>query len=488
MRDSNRFACVLPLAVALLLGARISPAAAATLAPTLSTTEVPLESAEFVEDLEHRAFNFFWETANPANGLVPDRYPAPSFASISAVGFALTAYPIGVERGYVTRAAARDRVLATLRFFRDAPQGTAARGMTGYMGFYYHFLDMGTGMRYSPRTELSLIDTSLLIAGVLFCQSYFDGRDPAEVELRKIAEELYERVDWTWASRDDGEIALGWSLEYGFHPRSWRGYNEAMILYVLALGSPTHSIPDTAWQSYISTNQFHWDGPPDERYLAFPPLFGHQYSHVWLDFRDIRDAFMRDKGMDYFENSRRATWAQQRYAIANPMHWKDYGPLVWGISACDGPADVNLPYDGEKRVFHSYAARGIGGAHTYDDGTIAPSALAGSMPFAPEIVLPAMEQIKAQYGDYVYSTYGFVDAFNPSFDYGVPLMSGRRIPGVGWFDTNYLGIDQGLTVTMAENYRSGFIWRIMRRNPHIRRGLERAGFKGGWLEIHPGVR
>jgi hypothetical protein len=485
MKNSSSLACVLALAVTLLLTVRTPPAAAA---PALTTTEAPLESAEFVEDLEHRTFNFFWETANPANGLVPDRYPAPSFASISAVGFALTAYPIGVERGYVTRAAARDRVLATLRFFRDAPQGTAAKGMAGYKGFYYHFLDMGTGMRYSPRTELSLMDTSLLIAGVLFCQSYFDGRDPAEVELRKIAEELYRRVDWTWASRDDGEIALGWSLEYGFHQRSWRGYNEAMILYVLALGSPTNSIPDTAWQSYVSTDQFHWEGPPDERYLGFPPLFGHQFSHVWIDFRDIRDVFMRDKGMDYFENSRRATWAQQRYAIANPMHWKDYGALTWGISACDGPADVILPYEGEKRVFHSYAARGLGGAQTYDDGTLAPSALAGSIPFAPEIVLPAMEHIKAQYGEYVYSTYGFVDAFNPSFDYDVPLMGGRRIPGVGWFDTNYLGIDQGLTITMVENYRSGFLWRIMRRNPHVRRGLERAGFKGGWLEIHPGVR
>ena len=381
--------------------------------------------------------------------------------------------------------AARDRVLATLRFFRDAPQGTAAKGMTGYKGFYYHFLDMQTGMRYSPRTELSLIDTSLLIAGVLLCESYFDRADPQEAELREIADELYRRVDWSWASRDDGEIALGWSLEYGFHPRSWRGYNEAMILYVMALGSPTHSIPETAWQSYSSTNQFHWDGPPDEPYLSFPPLFVHQYSHVWIDFRDIRDAFMRDKRMDYFENSRRATWAQQRYAIANPMRWKGYGPMMWGISACDGPADVKLPYGSETRVFHSYAARGIGGAQTYDDGTLAPSALAGSMPFAPELVLPALENIKAQYGQYIYSSFGFLDAFNPSFDYDVPLMSGRRIPGVGWFDSNYLGIDQGLTVTMIENYRSGMIWRIMRQNPYMRRGLERAGFKGGWLEIHP---
>jgi hypothetical protein len=467
-----------------------APASSATVVaepaePRLSTTETPLESTEFVDDLEHRTFNFFWEAANPVNGLVPDHYPGHSFASISAVGFALTAYPIGIERGWVTREAARDRVLATLRFFRDAPQGAAAQGMTGYKGFYYHFLDMQTGLRDSPRTELSLIDTALLIAGVLYCETYFDKATPEEAELREIADELYRRVDWAWASRDDGEIALGWSLEYGFHARSWRGYNEAMILYVLALGSPTHPIPDTAWQSYISTNQFHWEGPPDERYLGFPPLFGHQYSHVWIDFRDIRDAFIRDTGMDYFENSRRATWAQQRYAIANPMHWKAYGPMVWGISASDGPADVKLPYDGETRVFHSYAARGPGGAHTFDDGTISPSALAGSMPFAAEIVLPALEYLKSHYGKNLYSTYGFLDAFDPSFDYDVPLVSGRRIAGQGWFDTSYLGIDEGLTITMVENYRTGMIWRIMRQNPYLRRGLERAGFRGGWLEIHP---
>ena len=474
------------LAFALLLSAAAPAALAGSAQPVpLTTFESPAESTAFIEDLEHRTFNFFWETANPLNGLVLDRYPAPSFASISAVGFALTAYPIGVERGYVTRAQARQRVVATLRFFRDAPEGTAAQGMTGYKGFYYHFLDMGSGARYSPRTELSLIDTALLMAGVLFCESYFDGRDAEEVELRAMAEEIYRRVDWAWASRDDGEIALGWSLEYGFHPRSWRGYNEAMILYVLAMGSPTNPLPETAWQSYVSTNQFHWDGPPDERYLAFPPLFGHQFSHVWLDFRDIRDAFMRDKGMDYFENSRRATWAQQRYAIANPMHWKEYGPLMWGITACDGPADVRLPYGGETRVFHSYAARGLGGVQNYDDGTLAPNALAGSLPFAPEIVLPALEQMKAQFGDHLYSTYGFLDAFNPSFDYDVPLKMGQRIPGQGWFDTNYVGIDEGLTIAMIENYRSGFVWRTMRRNPHVRAGLERAGFKGGWLEIHP---
>jgi len=447
------------------------------------TVDEPIdETGGLIPDLEHRTFEFFWATANPKNGLVPDRYPAPSFASIAAVGFALTAYPIGVERGYVTRAAARDRVLATLRFFRDAPQGPIPVGMSGYKGFYYHFLDMNTGVRYGSRTELSMIDTSLLIAGMLVCETYFDGRDAGEAEIRQIADTLYRRVDWTWASRDDGEIALGWTPEFGFHPRSWRGYNEAMVLYVLALGSPGKPIPETAWQSYVSTNQFHWDGPPDEQYLSFPPLFGHQYSHVWIDFRDIRDAFMREKRMDYFENTRRAIYAQQRYAIANPMHWKDYGAQMWGITASDGPADVKLPYGGETRAFHSYAARGLGGPQTYDDGTLAPNAIAGSLPFAPELALPALKHMKEQYGEYLYSTYGFLDAFDPSFDYDVPLWGGRRIPGVGWFDTNYLGIDQGLTLAMIENYRSGLIWRIMRHNPAVRRGLERAGFKGGWLE------
>jgi hypothetical protein len=327
-----------------------------------------------------------------------------------------------------------------------------------------------------------MIDTALFISGVLFCVNYFDGSEPEEKELRKIADWLYRRIDWGWASRDDGVVALGWSPELGFHQRSWRGYNESSILYILGLGSPTAPMPASAWQSYTSTFDFHWvnDG---EWYLAFPPLFGHQFSHVWIDFRDIRDAYMRSKGIDYFDNTRRAIYAQRSYVIANPMKWVGYSSRLWGITASDGPADEKLDYNGEPRMFHSYAARGAGGAQTYDDGTLAPNAVAGALPFAPEIAIPTLKLMKEEYGKNIYSTFGFVDAFNPSFQYeDVKLKFGRVLPDVGWVDTDYLGIDQGLTIAMIENFRSGLIWRVMRRSPYIRRGLERAGFQGGWLD------
>jgi hypothetical protein len=469
------------------LAAILSFTACTVLKPTpppklLEQTDTPNEAAEFLDDIERKTFDFFWANANSKNGLVPDRYPTKTFASLAAVGFALTAYPIGVERGYVTRAEARERTLKTLRFFRDAPQGAAAKGFSGYKGFYYHFLDMETGVRFNEQSELSMIDTSLFISGVLFCQGYFDGSDSDEKEIRKIADWLYRRIDWRWASRDDGVVALGWSPELGFHQRSWRGYNESSIMYVLGLGSPTAPMPASAWQSYTSTFEFHWINE-GEWYLAFPPLFGHQYSHVWIDFRDIRDAYMRGKGIDYFDNTRRAIYAQRSYVIANPMKWVGYSSRLWGITASDGPTDIKLDYNGETRTFHSYAARGAGGPQNYDDGTLAPNAVAGALPFTPEIAIPALKLMKEQYGKYIYSTFGFVDAFNPSFKYDdVKLKYGRVIPDVGWVDNDYLGIDQGLTIAMIENFRSGLIWRVMRKSPYIRKGLERAGFQGGWLD------
>jgi hypothetical protein len=448
----------------------------------LEQTDTPSEASDFLEDIEHKTFDFFWANANPKNGLVPDRYPTRSFASLAAVGFGLTAYPIGVERGYITRAEARERVLKTLRFFRDAPQGSGAKGFSGYKGFYYHFLDMNTGVRFSEQSELSMIDTALFISGVLFCQEYFDGSDPEERELRKIADWLYRRIDWGWATRDDGVVALGWSPELGFHQRSWRGYNESSILYILGLGSPTAPMPASSWQSYTSTFDFHWVNE-GEWYLAFPPLFGHQFSHVWIDFRDIRDAYMRGKGIDYFDNTRRAIYAQRSYVIANPMKWVGYSSKLWGITASDGPADAKLEYNGETRIFHSYAARGAGGPQNYDDGTLAPNAVAGALPFTPEIAIPTLKYMKEQYGTNIFSTFGFVDAFNPSFKYeDVILKFGRVLPDVGWVDSDYLGIDQGLTIAMIENFRSGLIWRVMRKCPYLRRGLERAGFQGGWLD------
>jgi hypothetical protein len=438
-------------------------------------------SQEVLDDLEERTFRYFWETANPENGLVPDRYPSPSFSSIAAVGFGLTAYGIGVERGYVSREAARERVLTTLRFFRSAPQGPEARGMTGHQGFFYHFLDMKSGRRFET-TELSTIDTTLLLGGVLFAQSYFDGADPQEAEIRQLADEIYRRVDWRWVQARPPAISHGWSPEEGFLPYDWIGYNEGMLLVLLALGSPTFPVEPAAWQAWTSGYEKDWGTHYGQEHLAFAPHFGHQYSHVWVDFRGIQDSYMRGRGIDYFENSRRATYAQRAYAMANPHGWKGYGQDIWGLSACDGPADTELDYRGQRRRFHSYSARGPG---SNDDGTLAPTAVAASIPFAPEIAVPAVVELRSRYGERIYSTYGFLDSFNPSFDYDVPLVDGRRVPGFGWVAADYLGIDQGPIIAMLENHRSQLVWRVMRKNPYIREGLKRAGFQGGWLEEAP---
>src|SRR5882672_2301857 len=365
-------------------------------------------------DLEERTFRFFWDTANPKNGLVPDRYPTPSFSSIAAVGFGLTSYPIGVERGYVTRKDARKRVLTTLRFLYNAPQGTHQYGMSGYKGFFYHFLDMKTGERFDD-SELSTVDTALLLAGALFCQSYFDGTHPEEVEIRRLVDQIYRRVDWQWAQTRAPAISLGWSPEEGFLEYDWRGYNEAMLVYVLALASPTAPVGSDAWVQWTSTYDHSWRTVFGQEYLDFAPLFGHQYSHVWLDFRKIQDAYMRKRGIDYFENSRRAIYAQQAYAIANPLGCKGYGAAMWGITASDGPGNFEIDDPRGSRVFRAYSARGIGGAAAHDDCTLAPTAAVASIPFAPEVAIPAVLNMHHRFGQYIYGTYGFLDAFNTSF-------------------------------------------------------------------------
>jgi hypothetical protein len=436
----------------------------------------------FLSELEERTFRYFWETANPKNGLIPDRYPTPSFASIAAVGFGLTAYPIGVERHYVTRAEARERVLVTLRFFLHAPNEH---------GFFYHFLDMKTGARAND-SEVSTVDTALLLAGMLFCQSYFDTQHPREVQIRKLVDEIYRRVDWTWAQPRPPVVALAWTPESGFSGIDWQGYNEAMLVYLLALGSPTHAISPQAWTMWTSTYDKHWGTLYNQTYLSFGPLFGHQYTHVWVDFRGIRDAYMRKHGLDYFENSRRATYTQRRYAIANPRHWQAYGKNIWGISASDGPG-ASEPYEGHETSFLHYAARGVGVGRIVDDGTIAPTAAISSLPFAPEIVLPATLEMYHRYGSAIYSSYGFLDAFNASFRNPTDSMAAAQAnasasqpkgarPGYsGWVDPDYVGIDEGPILAMIENYRSDLVWRVMRNEPYLREGLERAGFSGGWL-------
>ena len=449
--------------------------------PALGDT--PSDAKALLDDLERRTFDFFWNTTDPATGLAPDRWPTPSFSSVAAVGFALTAYPIGVSRGFITRAQARERVLATLRFFRNAPQGPEPTGNAGYKGFFYHFLDMKTGARFAADVELSTVDTALLVAGALYCQSWFDADDASEAEIRRLAEEIYARIDWRWAQTRPPSISHGWRPESGFIEADWKGYNEAMIVYLLALGSPTFPVELAAWQAWTSTyDRASWGNEYGQTYLRFPPIFGHQFSHCWVDFRGLRDRYMRQRGLDYFENSRRATYAQQSYAIANPEGWSGYGRDIWGITASDGPADIQREYGGRQRRFISYAGRGMGGAHTHDDGTIAPYGAGSSIAFAPEIVIPALAAMRERFGEHIYDRYGF-HAFNQSFTFtDVKLTHGRVEPGFGWVDTDYLGIEQGPLLAMLGNHRGELVWTAMRRNAHLKRGLRRAGFQGGWLD------
>jgi len=436
----------------------------------------------FFDDLELRTFNFFWATANPTNGLMPDRYPSVSPCSIAAVGFALSAYVLGVDRGFITREQARERTLRTVRFFRDAPQGTKTRGMTGHRGFFYHFLDMQTGVR-ARGSELSTVDTALLLAGMLHAQAYFNGNHPDEVEIRDAVDITYWRIEWPWAQVRGSHISMGWSPEHGFISHDWSGYNEAMLVLLLAMGSPTHPVDPGAWAAWTESYQDTWGRFMGYEHLSFAPLFGHQYSHTWIDFRGIQDAAMRERGIDYFENTRRAVYAQRAYAIANPMEWFDYGSNVWGFTACDGPGTMRqIDRAGRSRVFLDYSARGVGRRHSVDDGTIAPTAAISSLPFAPEIVIPAALEMHERFGQFIYQKYGFVDSFNRSFiATRVKLSDGHVEPTFGWIANDYLGIDQGPILAMIANYRDESVWKDMRGCMPLRRGLERAGFSGGWL-------
>ena len=465
----------------LLKGSSLLVASASLPSWTSVLRAAPKNLPAYYEEIEHKTFQWFWDTANPKNGLVPDRWPTPSFCSIAAVGFALPAYAIGAERGWCTRAEARDLTLTTLRFFWNAPQGSDRSGLTGYRGFFYHFLDMETGARFR-NTELSSVDTTILLMGVLFAGQYFDRDEPAEREIRDLSQKIYERADWNFF-RSDGRAALsmGWHPEQGLIPANWVGFNEGMFVNILALGSPTHPAPSNLWSTWTAPYGDYWRGEGPTRHVGFAPLFGHQYSHIWIDFRGIQDAVMRQAGFDYFENSRRATYTNWAWCSANRMGWKGYSRQLWGLTACDGPGDFRLPYKGENRQFFGYAARGpLVEPEGRDDGTIAPTASLGSLPFAPEIVLPCAEAMMKWPG--LFDRYGFKDSFNPSFTYqGVKVQSGTVDPTNGWVAKDYLGIDQGPILLQASNHRDDFIWRYMRRVPAIRRGLQRAGFTGGWL-------
>ena len=410
--------------------------------PTVAAMPDVLGDEAFDNLVQQAAFDFFWYEANPANGLIKDRNRDGAAASIASVGFGLSALTVGIDRGWISRAAGRERVLNTLEFFWNSPQSTAADA-TGYKGFYYHFLDMETGRRRGT-TELSTIDTALLLGGVLHVGQYFDQDDPDEARIRALSDALYERVDWVWAQVRPPRISHGWRPESGFIAFDWGGYNEAMIVYLLALGSPTHPVAENAWSSWTAT--YKWETHYGRSFVVFPPLFGHQYTHVWYDFRDIQDAYMRAKGIDYFENSRRATLAQQAYAAANPGGWMDYGMDNWGLTASDVPT--------------GYRARGAPPAQN-DDGTITPTAPGGSYPFTPDASRAALRYMYDHYRNRLWWRYGFRDAFNPAQN---------------WYASDFIGIDQGPIVLMIENHRTGRIWETFMQHDAVQRGLARAGF------------
>jgi hypothetical protein len=424
-----------------------------------------------LERLQRDTFGYFLEETNPRNGLVPDstRDGAPS--SITAVGLGLAAYPVAVERKVLARVEARNRVLTTLRFLWDSPQGEAPDA-TGYRGFFYHFLDMRTGRR-ARKSELSTIDTTFLIAGALAAGTYFDGPESEEGEIRTLADALYRRVDWRWAQNGGLAVALGWTPERGFLRYRWEGYTEAILLYVLGLGSPTHPLSGGSYEA--STRGYRWKKLYGQELLYAGPLFIHQASHAWIDFRDIQDRYMRERGIDYFENSRRATLAQQQYAIRNPKRFKGYGEHSWGITASDGPGPARRRINGVERRFYDYKARGI--PYGPDDGTIAPWAAVASLPFAPEIVLPTIRHFRESYPELI-GEYGFKCSFNPTFT------DGSR-DGTGWRSKGHFGLDQGPIILMIENYRSALLWQLMQRCPYVVSGLRQAGFTGGWLSAGP---
>jgi hypothetical protein len=424
------------------------------------------------EELKKRTFDYFWKTTDTLLYQVLDRYPTKTFSSIAATGFGLSAYITGIENKYITRNQGADRVKNTLHVLFHLPQGPQSTDVSGHQGFFYHFLTLDKAHRFK-QVELSSIDTGLLMAGILSCMSYFDNpEDETEKEIRALADNLYRRVNWQWMMKSNGIMSMGWHPEKGFIESEWAGYNEAMVLLIMAMGSPTYPIADNAWSKWCSSYVI--DTFYGHKNVQFDPLFGHQYSHVWIDFRGIRDSIMSSLNNDYFENSRNATLSNRSYCLSNPGSWKGYDRNCWGLTACDGPAFIKKTVEGTERQFYDYKARGACSFQIVDDGTIAPTAAGGSFPFTPIESEECLAFMWNTYYEDLIGEFGFKDAFNLSY-------TDAKHPK-GWFDVDYLGIDQGPILLQIENHDSELIWNIMKKNPYIIKGLQRAGFKGGWLD------
>jgi hypothetical protein len=346
-------------------------------------------------------------------------------ASVASTGFGLTAICIAEKRGYISHQDARLRVIATLVFLW--------RKLPTHRGFFYHFANINTGERIWD-SEVSSVDTALLLCGILTCRQHFQDRDMIE-----LAQAIFDRVDWTWLSEDTTLLSMGWTPEMGFLPYKWDYYSELMMIYLLGMGSSSHPLRPEAWLAWKRTT-FEYDGL---RYIgSFAPLFVHQYSQAWFDFRH-----KRDKYADYFQNSTTATEVHRRFCIELGKSFPDYSDDLWGITASDSDK--------------GYVIWGGPPAMGPIDGTVVPAAPGGSLPFLPEATMRVLKNIRAHYPQ-AWNRYGFVDAFNPLNK---------------WYDTDIVGIDTGITMLMAENLRSNFVWETFMKNPEAQRGMTNAGFK-----------
>ncbi len=417
-----------------------------------------------IDTLQRAAFDYFLEQYSHENGLIADTSKEGSPVSIAVVGLALSSYPIAVDHGWISREDAVERSLAALRFFKQSDQ-SGKPDSTGHKGFYFHFLDQQTGKRVW-QCELSMIDTTMLIAGALTAAMYFDSEVAHERELRDIADMLYRRIDWRWAQDGADTINQGWKPESGFLNYGWEGYSEAIILYALALGSPTHPVSNACYRAWTLTYQ--WENLYNFDYLYAGPLFVHQFSHAWFDLRGIRDPFMREKDSDYFENSRRAVCIQREYCRINPLGHTGFDDDCWGLSACDGPNDDKPDFQGERRRLFGYAARGV--PYGPDDGTLSPPAVLGCLPFQPDMVMQAIKSLLDRYPE-ILCEGRLISGFNPGFGADRP-----------WLSPGHFGLDQGIIVMMIANHRSESIWGLTRACPYVIDGLRGAGFRGGWLD------
>lgn len=423
---------------------------------------ITADETAMLDSIQYKTFLFFLNEHHPEWGIVKDRAAAWAPASIASTGFGIPCFAVGVERNWISRKQAAEITLNMLKFFANSVQSTDINA-TGYKGFYYHFLRMNSGTR-EWKCELSSIDTGLLMMGILFARNYYNLDDESEKQIRELSAMLLGRMDWSFmqmsaTAKHPNCISMAWSPENGLLNHGWSGYNEGLFLYVLAAGTGMKDV-EKSYDSWLST--YEWQTPyKGLSHVAFPPLFGHQFSQAFIDYRGLADKYMKEKGIDYFENSRRATYVQREYAIENPKKWIGYDSLCWGFTACDGPGDK---YNFGDTKFEGYAGRGASGADNTiaEDGTIAPYGPISSLPFAPEIVLPTIKSMNEKYGRELWGKYGFYDSFNPT---------------AKWVNNDFIGIDEGPMLIMIENFRTGMVWDYVMKDPIIQKGLTKLGYE-----------